>query len=84
MQSFYLWWSRVLRAGTDPTSAADRVGKSLVVPHLGETQRSLAAHAYRQSPAAGIGLLDINDLQDGNMGRPVSQGTGFSAGSLLI
>ena len=60
----YLWWSRVLRAGADPTPAPDRVREPLVVAHLRETQRPLATHAHRQSPAAGVRFLHIHNLEE--------------------
>lgn len=69
----------MLGAGTDPTSAADCVCKTLVVPHLGETQSPLSTHAYHQSPTTGIRLLDVNDLRGANMGRQESQCTGSGA-----
>ena len=54
----------MLRAGTDPTPAPDRVSEPLVVPHLRETQRPLATHAHRQSPAAGVWFLNIHNLEE--------------------
>lgn len=72
LKTFYLWWSRVLRAGTNPTPAADCVGKPLVVPHLRETQRPLATHTHGQSPAAWVWLLNINNLEERRHTRQTS------------
>ena len=54
----------MLRAGADPTPAPDRVSEPLVVAHLRETQRPLATHAHRQSPAAGVRFLHIHNLEE--------------------
>lgn len=59
----YLWWSGVLGTGTDPTPAPDCVSKPLVFSHLGETHCPLPTHAHCQSPAAGIRLLHIHNLE---------------------
>lgn len=53
----------MLGTGTNPTLATDCVGKLLVFSHFGETHRPLPAHAHGQSPATGIWLLDIYNLE---------------------
>lgn len=53
----------MLGTGTNPTPATDCVGKPLVFSHLGETHRPLPAYAHGQSPAAGIWLLHVYNLE---------------------
>lgn len=60
----YLCWSRVLGTGSHPTPGMDCSGKSVIISNLRETQCPLAPYTHRQSPAAGVWLLNADDLEE--------------------